>query len=400
MLKKTILFFISLNIFILSFTSCKSNSEDIIVSSDSMKVIQIASACPLSGELEIGGKSLKNGAQLAIDNKIEVFKKLGFDLKYLPFDDKSDPDVAVDLAEKIVKNKDILAIMGHYTSGVTLETMKLYNDNNLAMITPSATSVEITKKGYKSVNRIVAKDDAQGAVAANFSFDELNAKKTFLMNDGSEYGKGITNEFKKSYKKLGGTITNTISIKEGQEDFSNELNMVKNDNPDVLYFGGLYPEAINIIKGLKKANISAKFISADGTDTPEIVKNVGEGVVDSYYTSTAGNISDTNIGKVWLSRFQNKFNEDPGNYTVYGYDTMDVILNAILELIMEDSNKIPTRKKVSEYIRKTKSFKGLSSNVTFDKNGDNKEAYIFMYKYDEAKYPAKLEKKLKINEIK
>jgi branched-chain amino acid transport system substrate-binding protein len=256
-------------------SSCKSNSKEIIVNSDNLKVIQIASACPLSGDLEVGGISIKNGSQLAIENKEETFKKLGYSLEFIPFDDKADIETGIDIANQIVKNKNILAVVGHYNSGVTMETSKIYNKYNLVMISPASTGVEITARGYDNINRIVAKDDDQGSVAAKFSINELEIKKAFLINDGTEYGIGITNEFKKSYEKFGGKVTNNETITTGQTNFDSEFDKLKKSKSEVLYFGGMYPEAINILNQINKDKIDVKFIGSDGIDTPEIINSVG-----------------------------------------------------------------------------------------------------------------------------
>jgi branched-chain amino acid transport system substrate-binding protein len=80
----------------------------------------------------------------------------------------------------------------------------------------------------------------------------------------------------------------------------------------------------------------------------------------------------------------------PNNYSVYGYDATDVILNSILEIIKENKDEFPTRDKISQKVRETKNFNGLAANITFDENGDNKESKIFIYKYEELIYPADL----------
>jgi len=76
--------------------------------------IKIATQTPLSGEQADIGEQIKLGAQLAAEEATKRFRKLGFDLVFVPYDDQAKPEVGVANARSIVADPDILLIIGHW----------------------------------------------------------------------------------------------------------------------------------------------------------------------------------------------------------------------------------------------------------------------------------------------
>jgi branched-chain amino acid transport system substrate-binding protein len=83
-----------------------------------LPVIKIATVTPLSGGQAAMGETIKNGAELALTERIEEFKALGFDLTIAPQDDQADPKVGVTVAQRLIEDPEILAVVGHFNSGV------------------------------------------------------------------------------------------------------------------------------------------------------------------------------------------------------------------------------------------------------------------------------------------
>lgn len=405
MVKRIIAIFL-VCLFIFSLVSCNRNlsNEQDSTKGDNLKnsssnVISIASVTPLSGSQASIGEAIKNGAQMALEERKAEFKEKGFELKFSPQDDQSDPKVGVSVAQKLISDTSVLGNVAHFNSGVAVPASEIYKTDNLLMLSPANTAVEITNRGIKCVNRIVASDDVQGAVGAKFSFNNLNAKKAFVIHDKTTYGQGVAEEFKKAFATLGGEILGFEGITAGETDFNGVLTKVASENPDVLYFGGIYPEGSLIIKQMKEKNIKAKFVGPDGMDSAEVVKIAGESSIGNYYTSTAGDSSKTEIGKAWAKKYEKTFNKKPENYAAYGYDAMQVVLNAVIKAIEDNNGEKPTRLMVTEAIKKIKLYEGIATKVILDEKGDNKEAVVFVYEFKKAEYPADMVYNVSAKEI-
>ena len=169
------------------------------------------------------------------------------------------------------------------------------------------------------------------------------------------------------------------------------INQVLTKNPDLIYFGGIYSEAGIIIKQARDKGIDVPIMGGDGMDASGLVDIAGDAVKNTYITSVAGDSTATDAGRKFVEDYKAKFNKDAEAFSVYGYDTMGVILHAIENSIKENNGKIPSKEKVAEAVRSVKDYEGALTNVTFDEIGDNTNAKIYLYKFSEASYPGVLE---------
>ncbi|MEK4229403.1 branched-chain amino acid ABC transporter substrate-binding protein [Solibacillus sp. FSL H8-0538] len=355
------------------------------------KVIKIAGQLPLSGGVSVTGESLRLGAQLKLDEEIEKFKELGYTLQFETYDDQSDPKKGVSNANIIGADESILAIVGHYNSGVAIPSSEVYDKYNLAMLTPGATATDVTDRGLKTVNRIVGRDDAQGPAAAKYAIETLGAKKIFIIQDKTAFGTGVAEAFKGAAEQLGAEILAFEGITVGEKDFNGVINQVLSKKPDLIYFGGLYSEAGIILKQAREKGITIPFMGADALDSSGLVDIAGDAVVNTFITSVAGSTASSESGLKFVEKYESTYNKKVEAFSVYGYDTMGVILNAVEQAIEENDGGLPTREQVAEKIRATKDYQGALANVTFDEKGDNVNAKIYLFKFDEPVYPGVLE---------
>ncbi|AGK53366.1 branched-chain amino acid ABC transporter substrate-binding protein [Bacillus sp. 1NLA3E] len=371
--------------------SDKTSKTDEGGSKKGTTVIKIATQSPLSGGSATLGEAIKLGAQLALDEQKVKFKELGFDLQLVPYDDQGDPKKGVANAQLIGADQAVLGVIGHLNSGVSIPSSETYEKYAIPMISPASTATDVTDRGLKAVNRIVARDDFQGPAGAEYAVKTLKAKKIFIIQDKTAYGSGLSDAFKVGAEKLGADIVGFEGITVGEKDFNGVLNLVSSKKPDLIYYGGLYAEGGLLVKQARDKGIDVPFMGGDGLDSSTFVEIAGDAVKNSYITSVAGDVTKTEAGKKFSEDYKKKFNKNVESYSAYAYDSMGVMLTALEDAIKESDGKAPPRKQVRDSVRAIKDYKGLVTKVGFDKKGDNKFAKIFIYKFDEAAYPAILD---------
>ena len=354
-----------------------------------LPVIKIASATPLSGSQAAMGETIKNGIELALSERVEEFKALGFDLQFAPQDDQADPKVGVSVAQRLIEDKDILAVVGHYNSGVAIPSSEVYNTGNLVMVSPANTATKVTDRGLPTVNRICARDDAQGPAGADFLFGK-GLTNVFILQDKTAYGQGVADEFQKRFQTLGGMIVGNEGITPGEADYSAVEEMIRASGAQAVYFGGIYPEGGLLIKQLKEKGIEVAFLGPDGMDSAELVSIAGDAVIGTFYTSVAADISSTEKGAAFAAAYTAKYGKAPEGFSAYGYDAMNVTLDGIKAAIAANGGALPTREQVGASIRATSGFVGIATNVTFNGIGDNTEATVYVLGFDAAAYPPKV----------
>jgi branched-chain amino acid transport system substrate-binding protein len=351
----------------------------------SLKVVVHA---PITGPNASFGSSIELGAKLAIEENKEVFKALGYDLSVVSYDDESKPELGVENAKKIVDDPSILALIGHFNSGVVRETLPIYNEAKLAIVSPGASAVDLTEVG-NVFHRVNAHDDLQAEAAAKFAKENLKASNVFVMTDDSYYAKGLTGIYKETAQSIGLNIVGDYEIAADSTDFAEASEKILAANPDVVFFPGVYGQVGSFTKHVKQAGYEGVIFSADSADAPGLLEAAGEEFIkDIYITALAGDLTLTNIGQDFKQKIEKELGETPGNLSGFGYDATLVALDGIKKAAEGKDGKLPSREDVLSFISKTSNFQGtFATNVTFDEKGDNLNSDIFIFNFSEGSYP-------------
>jgi branched-chain amino acid transport system substrate-binding protein len=352
--------------------------------------IKIVTQTPLSGEQAGTGEPIKLGAQLAVEEAGKRFKALGYDLILVPMDDQAKPEVGVANARNAAADPDVLLIVGHFNSGVALPASDVYKESLLTMISPANTATDITDRRYPNVNRVCGRDDVQGPVGARFAAEELKAKSVYIIHDKTVYGQGVAENFRAEAKKLGLQILGFEGTEE-RANFGPLIIPLKAKNPDLVYFGGVYHQGGLLLKQIREKGVKAAFLGPDGIDDVEMVKIAGNAVIGSYYTTVAPPKDLSPETVAFAEKFKKRFGKDIGSFGMNGYVAAALGIKAIENAIVELGGKKPTRKQVSEAVRKI-NFSGVTGSIAFDDKGDPVKTKYFVLKFEKKQHPGKIAK--------
>ena len=337
--------------------------------------IKIATQSPLSGEMSAVGEGMKLESQLAIEQLKGPIEKLGFKVDLVPFDDQGKPDVGVANARNMITDKEILAVIGHYNSGVAIPSSEVYKEASLVEISPANTNPLITDRNLPNVNRVCGRDDVQGAVGAEFA-KGLKIKSAYVIHDKTTYGQSVAEFFRDNAKNAGIEILGFEGTEE-RSNFDPILNPAKAKNPDLIYFGGIYSQAAPLFKQAREKGIKAKFLGPDGLDSSDLTKIAGKTVVGMNYTTVAGPVTVYPKAKEFARAYKEKFGKNPEPFGAQSYDSTAIALKAIEAAIKDAGGKMPSREAVATAVRKVK-YSGLTGNIEFDGKGDPKKALYFV----------------------
>ncbi|HEY3366939.1 MAG TPA: branched-chain amino acid ABC transporter substrate-binding protein [Symbiobacteriaceae bacterium] len=375
---------------ILLITGCTSATKTDPGAAKGPIKLTIASMSPLSGSQAAQGESIRYGAELAVKDRQEDLKKAGYEIAFLPLDDQAKPEQGTQLAEQILTKKEVIALVGTLNSSVVIPVSEKLKDDNLVIVSPANTNINVTDRKLANVNRIVARDDAQGPAGADFIAKNLKATSVYIIHDKTTYGQGLAEQVKKQAEKIGLKVDGFEGVNPGDKDYSAVLTKVKGGGSPVIFFGGMTPEAAQIAKGIKDKGMQVKLVGADGIDSADLVNLGGDAVNGVYFTSVAKDVSKTAEGQAFVKKYTEFSKKPMDNFGAYGYDSATIVINALLDYAKANPGKTPTRKELMELVRKTKGFKGVAGTATFDAKGDNTEAQVFIYQIQNGKYPGVL----------
>ena len=135
---------------------------------------------------------------------------------------------------------NLVGVMGHLNSGVSIPASAVYNENKIVQVSPASTNPALTQQGFANVFRVCATDDVQGPAAAEVAFNDFGFKSAVVIDDSTPYGEGLAAEFAKKFEELGGEVMFTEKTSDKDTDFNALVTKIKGDNSDLVYYGGIY----------------------------------------------------------------------------------------------------------------------------------------------------------------
>src|SRR5690349_14140354 len=346
-------------------------------------VVKIGHVAPLSGAQAHYGKDNENGARMAIEdlNAKGVTiggKKVKFEIQ--AEDDAADPKQGTAAAQKLCDAK-VNGVVGHLNSGTTIPASKVYNECGIPHITGAATNPALTKPNYDTTYRIIANDNALGAALALHAADKLKLKKVAIIDDRTAYGQGVADVFKKTAQSKGMQIVDEQFTTDKATDFMAILTAIKAKAPDAIFYGGMDPQAGPMLRQMEQLGLSnVKYFGGDGICTSEIIKlAAGAKTLENVICAEGGaSLAKMPGGEAWKKKYDAKYPNQFQVYSPYTYDATFVLVDA-----MKRANSTDPKVYTAE-LPKT-NFKGVTTTIAFEPNGELKNPATTLYKYVDGK---------------
>ena len=342
--------------------------------------VKIGHVAPLTGPQAHLGKDNENAARMAIDEinakAIEIGgAKVKFEL--VAEDDQADPKQGTIVAQKLVDAK-VAGVVGHLNSGTTIPASKIYFDAGIPQISPSATNPKYTQQGFATTFRVMANDVQQGKVLGEYAAKQLAAKTVAIIDDRTAYGQGLADEFEKAAVAAGAKVTTREFTNDKATDFAAILTKIKSKKVDLIFFGGMDAQGGPMVKQMKSLGVKAKFLTGDGSFTPEFIKLAGAASEGQYASLPGVPLDQMPGGKAFGDAFTAKYGPIQ-LYAPYVYDAVMVMADA-----MKRANSVDAAKYLPE-IGKT-DYQGVSAKIQFDDKGDLKGGAISLYQVKDGKW--------------
>jgi len=337
---------------------------------------KIGHVAPLTGGIAHLGKDNENGAKLAAKEiNAAGGVKIGdmtYEVVIIGEDDKADPKEGTLAAQKIV-DSGAVAVVGHLNSGTTIPASKIYSDAGMTQISPSATNPKYTEQGFKTTFRVVANDNQQGAVLANYAHDALKAKTMAIIDDRTAYGQGLADVVEKVAKEKGIKIVAREFATDKTTDFNAVLTKIRGSKPDVIMYGGMDATAGPMAKQMKQLGIKSVLLAGDGVCSPEFIKLAGDAASVMHCSMAGEAVEKLAKGEEFKAKYKAEFNQDVQIYSPYSYDAVYTIVDAAKRAGKVDRAAITAAMPATNY-------PGLTGTIAFDEKGDIKDGAISMFK--------------------
>lgn len=357
------------------------------------KVIKIGVFEPTSGQSGSGGKKEVLGIKYAnhltptVDIMGETYK---VELEYA--DNKSDPEAALEAADKLIKS-DISLAIGSYGSNVSISASNKFKEAGIPIIGASCTNIYVTM-GNDHYFRICYEDPFQATTLASFASEKFGAKKAYLLGEaGNEYDQGLIVYFEQEFSERGGQVIKD-SFPEHNSDFTGYLEKARENDVDVIFIPVSIAYATQIISQAADLGIDIPVLGSDTLDDNKVLEAVGGTDIELYVSSHYHEGGDADFDKKF-KKYINKKDErlelNGGNDTisavsVLGFDAYNVAIEAIKKANSTDPAAIRLALSNVEY-------NGVSGNIVFDNvDGDANRSTAYIIKADPETVAWNLEK--------
>jgi len=292
--------------------------------------IQLGAVFNLSGRQSVLDEPSWKGAQLALQEVNAAGGMLGRSLEIPVVDGQSKAVLVAEQTQKLVEtHPGVVALFGLSDTDMALTAGQVAAQEHRAFLTTGATSPKLTQEVPEYLFLACFGDNVQAAAAAEYAFDELDARTAAVIYDSERtYTLLLQGYFQEGFEALGGKVVSVTSYyPAAMENLTEGVKAA-----DVIFLASEETqEGVKAVQLLRKAGFDVPILGGDGDDTPELWAAHPE-LSDVYYTAHAWLSPENSNPKVtaFLQAYAAAHpGEEPTSFTALGFDGVNLLVDAI-----------------------------------------------------------------------
>jgi branched-chain amino acid transport system substrate-binding protein len=347
--------------------------------------ITIASLLSISGETAFLGTDSNNGITLAIDDldgslDATPGQLLGHDVELQQEDDGCSAEGGQAGATALAADPSIVAVIGTSCSSAALGVADtILGDVGMLLFSPSNTNPGLTSEEAHQpfYFRTAHNDLIQGAIVAEYVFNELGIDSAATINDESPYADGLAAAFRDTFEGLGGTITTTEQVNSADTDLGPVMNSIAEGQPGAVYGPNFNPVcALSATQGLDILPEGTVQLGSDGCLESAFIETAGD-LPAGYYYASSPDLTVFAEGDFYQNEFlpayQEQFGTEPtAVFHAHAYDAANILFDAIEQVAVDDGsgNLTISRTALRDAVQATSGYEGVTGIITCTPLGD------------------------------
>lgn len=304
------------------------------------------------------GAMNRRGIELALQHINADGGVRGRPLEIVMRDDEGSGEKAARIASEFVKDKSILAIVGHVNSGAMVAAAKVY-DGHMPAVATTATSPDLT--GVSPwVFRVISSDSTNGLDLARFS-SALGHRRAVILYENNPYGRGLTQSFERNFT---GQVLSADPISEaGTQDFEPFVAYFKRVSPDVVFVAGTEQSGLALLREVRRQGFVSDFMGGDGWAGVVLDTALSEG---AYVGAPFSAADPRPEAQQFVAAFRAKYGLTPDGNAALGYDATMLLAQAI-------EARGPNRQALRDWLASLtaeQAHRGVTGPIRFGPDGD------------------------------
>lgn len=307
------------------------------------------------------------GMDLAVEEVNRAGGIHGRRLRILREDDRESVNEGSLVAQRFANNPDVVAVIGHLQSYVTVPAAAVYELAGVPLLAPAATDPELTRRGYRHVFRGTFTDAQAGRRMAEYAAAR-GYRRTAIYYVRNPYGRSLANAFEERADELGVAVAARRSYdpngESGHRGAAQTAAEWRSLQLDAVFVAGEVPHAAVFVAELRRQGITAPVLGGDALGIPDLF-TVGGAAVEGMVVASAFHPEDRRPEvRRFVEAFRDRYGTPPDAAAALGYDAVRVLAQAM------GRAPSPTPERISDALRSTRGWQGVTGTFSFDDAGD------------------------------
>lgn len=319
------------------------------------------------------GDWILKGAELALEQVNSAGGVLDAQIELVRFDDNNKVSSGAEIAGKISEDREICAVIGHYSSSVSLYNSVIYHYNGVLMLTPFSTNSELTNFGLPYIFRSIPDNKAFAEEAVKLC-ERKNWKRVMAVYLNNAYCRQLIDSFEQNCGESGIITEERVGYEEvyALSKYTEIARDWKNNHDfDAVFIAGFLPQAAEIVSLFRAEGITQPVIGSIDFDTSTFFSIADNQAEENMYCVSNFDINSTNPAFCeFRAAFNEKYGIEPNWEATESYDAVKVLAKAIqiAESVRAED--------VAEALRNKEEWDEGAGPYRFDENGESKKALL------------------------
>lgn len=322
--------------------------------------IRIGYQLPLTGSTAQYGQDFKTAAEIAL-TRFNASGKLPVKVEIVFEDSRSDTKEGVTIARKFADDPTIVAVLGDFTSGVSMAAAQVYKEAGVPQLSQTASHPDYTKISEWQFRNITTQA-GEGPYNANWILSK-GYKKVAVLSEQTDWGQTVVKYFSDELASKGGEVVDTEFFNRGLADFRSVITKIQRSKPDAIYLGLFYEDGANFLKQLKQLGYSVPLFSTSAIHNQKIIDLAGADAEGLHLTTNFLPNDPRPEVKDFVAAWVKVRGAEPGQFPAQAFDAVNIVLDAVVKTYPNT-----TRASVRDALAATKDFPGVTGKTTFDAN--------------------------------
>ncbi|NIM19638.1 MAG: ABC transporter substrate-binding protein [Candidatus Latescibacteria bacterium] len=282
---------------------------------------------PITGPYSLYGRYFEQGLLLALEEYNQAHE---FQVTIAKADSKGNPVDAVKAVRKLAIEEGVVALIGPVFTVPTIAASIEANARHVALLSPIVFTGRITEVGPWIFHTKVP-DEVEVTAMAQAAKEGLLIKRFAVLAPDFGERRRLSDFFSEEIKRLGGEVVAEAHYDEGETNFKDQLESIRDAAPEALFIPGSTEELILILPQINFYDVHARLLGLSNWNSEKLIRLSEQEIENALFPLDAYHGKDKAAYEHFIAAYEEQFGGELSPVTVSGYFGMRLLLRSLAE---------------------------------------------------------------------